>query len=63
MPYTSDKIKTYKIGVLQESKNILVMKYQTGFLSNQLCKEGNRVVESFGDKIRALLQACAEKHR
>ena len=38
MPYTSDKIKNYKLGVLQESKNMLVLKYQTGYLSNQLCE-------------------------
>ena len=44
MPYTSDKIKTYKTGVLNESKNMLVFKYQAGFLSNQMCTEGYRVV-------------------
>jgi hypothetical protein len=37
MPYTSDKIKQFKVSVLQESKNILVLKYQTAYLSNQTC--------------------------
>lgn len=46
MPYTSDKIKHLKEGVLKESSNILVFKYQTGFLSNQLCQEGHRVIET-----------------
>ena len=44
MPYTSDKVKTYKAGVLTESKNMLVFKYQAGFLSNQVCFEGYRVI-------------------
>ena len=37
MPYASDKIKQFKVSVLQESKNILVLKYQTAYLSNQTC--------------------------
>ena len=44
MPYTSDKLKPVKLGVLVESRSMLVLKYQTAFLSNQLCVEGNRVV-------------------
>lgn len=50
IPYTSDKVKAYKEGVLKESSNILVFKYQTGFLSNQLCQEGYRVIETLGEK-------------
>jgi hypothetical protein len=44
MPYTSDKIKSSKTGILYESKNMLVFKYQTGFLGNKLCTEAFRVI-------------------
>ena len=36
-PYTSDKVKGYKCGVLEESKNFMVLKHQAGYLSNQMC--------------------------
>ena len=63
MPFSSDKIKQFKNGVLEESKNILVLKYQAGFLSNQMCFEGFRVIETFGDKYLAVIREYAEKNR
>jgi hypothetical protein len=45
-------LKNQKAGILNESKNIKVMKYQTGYLNNQLCKEGKRIFESIGAKFR-----------
>ena len=36
MPYTSDKVKTYKAGVLTESKNMLVFKYQVACSTSQV---------------------------
>ena len=52
-------MKPFKTGVLQESKNIMVLQYQAGFMSNQMCKEGFRVMETMGNKIIGLLKYSA----
>ena len=47
----SEKLKYYKNGVLEESKNMFVFKYQVGFINNQVCTESERVLELMGKKI------------
>ncbi len=48
MPYDSEKLKYYKTGVFEESKNMQVFKYQTAFVNNQVCKESERVLSLMG---------------
>lgn len=54
MPYTSDKIKNSKISISEESKNILVLKYQAGYFSNQVCTEAKRIFETLSRKYKEL---------
>ena len=58
MLYISDKLKHFKTGVMEESKSLHVLKYQAGFLSNQMCVEGHRVIETLGDKYLSLFKSC-----
>jgi len=55
LPYISDKIKTSKTAVAEESKNFLVLKYQTGYFSNQACNEAKRSYELLAEKMKRLL--------
>jgi hypothetical protein len=43
--YSSSNLKGFKTGILQESKNFTVLKYQLGYLSNMVCKENVRFFE------------------
>ena len=43
--YNSEKAKDGKRGVIDESRNIIVLKYQTGYFNKQVCKEGQRVFD------------------
>ena len=61
-PYTSDKLKYYKTGVLEESKNITVLKYQTAFINHQLCAESQRVLELMGEKINSKWNYISKKY-
>lgn len=60
--YTSSSMKTHKNGILQESKNITVLKYQLGFLSNMVCKETVRFFELMSDNFKAKWIYQAEKY-
>ncbi len=51
--YTSTNMKSHKNGVLQESKNMTVLKYQLGYLSNKVCQESVRFFELMSDSFKA----------
>lgn len=51
--YTSTNLKSHKNGVLQESKNMTVLKYQLGYLSNKVCQESVRFFELMSDSFKA----------
>jgi hypothetical protein len=51
--YTSTNLKSHKNGVLQESKNMTVLKYQLGYLSNKVCQESVRFFELMSDNFKA----------
>jgi hypothetical protein len=51
--YTSTNLKSHKNGVLQESKNMTVLKYQLGYLSNKVCQESIRFFELMSDNFKA----------
>ena len=50
-PYCSEKYRQYKTGISEESKSIVVHKYQTAYLNNQVCAESQRFFELLGNKI------------
>ena len=60
--YTASNLKTQKIGVLQESRNMTVLKYQLGYLSNMVCKESVRFFELMSDNFRSKWVYQAEKY-
>ena len=37
LAYTNDKYRQFKTGITDESKNMLVFKYQTAYMNNQVC--------------------------
>jgi hypothetical protein len=51
--YTSTNLKSHKNGVLQESKNMTVLKYQLGYLSNKVCQESVRFFELMSENFKA----------
>lgn len=48
--YDSKQHAAFKLGVLEESRSFTVLKYQAGYLSNQVCLEAKRVFETLGMK-------------
>lgn len=39
-----------KKGIVEESKNLIVLKYQVGYFNKQVCEEGFRVFTEMGRK-------------
>jgi hypothetical protein len=46
-----------------ESKNLLVLKYQAGYLSNQVCHEAKRIFETLGRKYRSVWEDYSHRSR
>lgn len=60
--YNSEKARSGKEGILEESKNIIVLKYQVGYLGNQCRLEGNRVFDEMGYKLVSRWQSIASSY-
>ena len=58
--YYSEENKAAKRGILDESKSLMVLKYQTGYLGRQLRMESQRVFDELGVKIFNRWQLLSE---
>ena len=61
--YTHERMKPFKVGVLEESKNIKVLQYQVGYLNNQMCTETERVFNLMATKIKKRWQYLGRKNQ
>lgn len=60
--YTSSNLKNFKNGILLESKNMTVLKYQLGYLSNMVCKQSVKFFEMMSDNFKAKWIYKAQKY-
>lgn len=60
--YNSEQTKGLKKGVLEESKSLIVLKYQTAYIGRQLRMESQRLFDELGVKIFHRWQMVGECH-
>ena len=60
--YLGKNLKEHKHGILSESKNFMVLKYQTGYLQAQTSSEMKRILEHLGSKVHDRWFTIAEKY-
>ena len=53
--YLSDRLKDFKDSILEESANITVLKYQSGYTSELAVSEGHRYFDKLSQKMVNLI--------
>ena len=52
MDYVDERLKESKTSVLEESKSIVVLKYQCGYANSLLAEEGHLFLRLLSDKVK-----------
>ena len=62
LAYNSEEARDGKRGIEEESRNLIVLKYQVGYMNRQVCEEGMRVFDNMGAKFLERWQKIGESY-